>query len=389
MKIAKELVVVSSLLVVSGCSSWHEKHARYEQNQQYSSAYGTAGSSAQGSTTTGGTSFQPNSTQSTSPGTFAQTTGQGSESAVISQVQQQLTQDPALSPLVPNIQISFQNGTVTLTGNVPSEQEKQKIESIVKSTSGVVAVNNQLQVSAQSQLNQPGTSENKTAAGGTLDQSTTASSSQSFAPSASSNTNNQSSTSGQTGTEQSSVTPSDQSSSLSSTAQSSTNNESSTAGQTGTEQSSVTPADQSSSLSSTNQSSANSSQELSPTSQSDKSRIYSGNQPSSSSSTNETAGQTGTETLSVNVQGTSESDKTIAQQLTQELRADTSLAALLPGIRINIDNGKATLTGNVKSEDQKKQIESAVQRVSGIANVDDQLQVSTSSNGAGANPSNP
>jgi hyperosmotically inducible periplasmic protein len=352
MKIAKELVVVSSLLIVSGCSSWHEKHARYEQNQQYSSTYGTAGT-AQDSTT----SFQPNNTQSTSPGTFAQTTGQGSESAVISQVQQQLTQDRALAPLVPNLQISFQNGTLTLTGNVPSEQEKQKIETIAKSASGVVTVNNQLQVSAQSQLNQPATAENKSAAGGTIDQSTTSSSSQSFAPQASSTTNN---------------------------------NESSTVGQAGTQQSSITPSSEQSSLTSTNQDSTPSGQELSPTSQSDKSRIYSGNPSSSISSTNETAtGQTGTETTIVNVQGTTDTDKTLAQQLTQELRADTALAAMLPTIRINLENGKATLTGTVKSEDQKKQIESAVQRVSGIANVDDQLQVSTTSNDAGANPSNP
>jgi len=39
--------------------------------------------------------------------------------------------------LVPSLQISFQNGTVILAGNVPSEQEKNKIEIIVKSTTGV------------------------------------------------------------------------------------------------------------------------------------------------------------------------------------------------------------------------------------------------------------
>src|SRR5207249_6686201 len=79
----------------------------------------------------------------------------------------------ALAPLVPNLQISFQNGTVVLAGNVPSEQEKQKIETIVKSTTGVVNVNNQLQVSTQSQLNLPGATENKQAVGGTSDPSTT------------------------------------------------------------------------------------------------------------------------------------------------------------------------------------------------------------------------
>ena len=161
MKTAYKLTIVSSLLLAAGCSAWHERHAKNEQsNEQYSSA------------STSGSSFQPSATQSTTPQTqtFGQTDGQNE---VVTQVQKQLTQDPFLAPLVPNLQISFQNDTVVLAGNVPSEQEKQKIETIVKSTTGVVNVNNQLQVSTQSQLNLPGATENKQAVGGTSDPSTT------------------------------------------------------------------------------------------------------------------------------------------------------------------------------------------------------------------------
>ena len=170
MKTAYKLTIVSSLLLVAGCSAWHERHAKNQQTYEpYSSA------------STSGSSFQPGATQSTTSGTsagaaaqtqtFAQ--GGGGETEFVTQVQKQLTQDPALAPLVPNLQISFQNDTVVLAGNVPSEQEKQKIETIVKSTTGVVNVNNQLQVSTQSQLNLPGATENKQAVGGTSDQSTT------------------------------------------------------------------------------------------------------------------------------------------------------------------------------------------------------------------------
>src|SRR5205085_6056045 len=116
-----------------------------------SSAYGTAGTGAS-SSTSGASAFQPGNTQGTSSATATQPSFQtGGQSGMVTQVQQQLSQDPSLAALVPNLQISFANGTVTLAGNVPSEQEKQKIETIVKSTTGVVNVNNQLQISSQSQ----------------------------------------------------------------------------------------------------------------------------------------------------------------------------------------------------------------------------------------------
>src|SRR5437588_11499940 len=135
MKTANKLTIVSSLLLVAGCSAWHEKHAKNEQAfEPYSSA----------STSTSGSSFQPSATQSTTSGastaaaaqTQTQSFSQGGagQTEVVTQVQKQLTQDPSLAPLVPNLQISFQNGTVVLAGNVPSEQEKSKIETIVKST---------------------------------------------------------------------------------------------------------------------------------------------------------------------------------------------------------------------------------------------------------------
>src|SRR5438270_1257369 len=130
MKTAYKLTIVSSLLLVAGCSAWHEKHAKNEQTYEpYSSA----------STSTSGSSFQPSANQSTTSSTSTGAAGQtqtfsqgaGGQTEVVTQVQKQLTQDQSLAPLVPNLQISFQNGTVVLAGNVPSEQEKTKIETIV------------------------------------------------------------------------------------------------------------------------------------------------------------------------------------------------------------------------------------------------------------------
>ena len=192
-----------------------------------------------------------------------------------------------------------------MSGNVPGEQEKQKIEAITKSTSGVVSVNNQLQISAQSQFSQPPAT--PFPATPPTDQSVAEKSSQSSPPP-----------------------------SQSSTAQD---------------------------------------QGLSPTSdRPDTSRVYGGNQPGASQGA-----------FGVNVQGATEADRSLGRQIAQELKSDTMLAALLPSIKINVGTGKVTLRGTVKSEDEKTKIESAVQRVTGVANIDDQLQIGTTSGGSSQN----
>ena len=58
----------------------------------------------------------------------------------------QLNRFGDLATISPNIQIYAQSGTVTLTGTVPSPRERDMIESLVRNTSGVVAVNDQLLV---------------------------------------------------------------------------------------------------------------------------------------------------------------------------------------------------------------------------------------------------
>ena len=348
MKIAQKLTVVSLALSVAGCSSWRERHAQNYDNYRYSSAnygaYGNAGgsstSSTVGSTGAGTTSSaaQPG-IQSFQPGTSSSSSQTTSSSGdVTSQVQQQLRQDPTLATLVPSLQITAQSGTVTLSGTVPSEQDKQKIETIAKSATGVVNVNNQLQVLSQSQFNQPGTTENKPAVGGTSDQSTTSQS-----------TGNQSSQENAPQTPPQSSTTSPQSS---------------TTDKSSAEQAALAQSSQDSTIAGTSQS-----QELSPTSdRTGSSRVYGTNQgfPTFTAST--------------------DADRTLGQQVVQELKTDTTMAALLPTVKMSIDNGKVTLKGTVKSEDQKKKIESAVQRVTGVSNVDDQLQVSAGSAETGTNP---
>src|SRR5437870_1080813 len=139
MKIQNKLIIVCALLIAAGCSN-REKQARYEQTTSAPTYGATSATSLQAQPTPSQTTPATTTTQ---PGAVTE-----SENTLITQVRAELNKDATLAAIVPNIQITAQSGTVTLSGNVPSEQEKQKIEAAVKSSGKVVTVNNQLQVSA-------------------------------------------------------------------------------------------------------------------------------------------------------------------------------------------------------------------------------------------------
>ncbi len=99
----------------------------------------------------------------------------------------------------------------------------------------------------------------------------------------------------------------------------------------------------------------------------------------------ETSGSSGG--ITVQVRGSSALDRSLAQQITQELRSDTSLSSALSTVSISIDEGRVTLRGTVHNEVQRREIETAVQRTTGVSSVDNQLQVGTT--GGESFPYNP
>ena len=334
MKIANRLAIVSSLLLAAGCAH-HDKYSRYnESNPSYSSSTTITAPS--------GAATEQSTTPSTGVGASAQSSttipSQGFSSdtdrSLTTQVQQSLYNDPTLAVIAPSIQITAQSGTLTLTGNVKDEQQKQRIESMVKNTTGVVTVNNQLQVSSRTELTPTGeTTSGKYSSTDTERLGTTAATQ---------------------------PAPTEKNSSLFS---------SSTANQAGLGLSAGTT----NSLFGTNQFGISGSlQPPSPTSEPGaSSRIYSTNQ----TGTDFSGSATNNFGFGARVQGITEADKTLGRQIMQQLRSDSSLLASLPMVRMSIDNGKVTLTGTVNSEQDKKSIETAVQGISGVATVDNQLQV--------------
>jgi osmotically-inducible protein OsmY len=319
MKMAKNLFCVSSLVLLAvGCA----RHDRFSDTAYYSPSYGAGGATSSSATTT--TEF--NTAQPSTQSTVSTTASASTDQALSTQVQQSLKNDPTTSTIAPQIQVSAQGGAVTLSGTVASEQEKQRVETMVKSTSGVVNVNNQLEVALQPTSDRPDQGgrlyrESKTDAAAKADASDTASA-------------------------------------LAAQARAETNRFESAATAATASTNQLTP------------SLTGESKELTPTSQRTDApnRIY---------GTNQTATANAGDTFAANIQATSEADRSIGQQVIQQLRTDTSLAATLPTIKLAVDSGKITITGTVKNDDEKQKIETAVKGVTGVTTVENQLQVST------------
>jgi len=280
MTTTKTLAMVCSLVVAAGCTH------RYKETR-----YGTAAPDSYGATSsTYSGASNPSHAMPGKPGT--------TDLTLASTVKQTLQADPSFASASANIEVKAEHGTVTLTGTVPSEQQKQMIETKVRTTAGVANVNNQLQVSLAP----------------TSDRSA-------------------------------------QSSRIYSNA---------------TDQATSIFQDQTSK------------DTLSPTSdRPNTSRVYTTNRTESA-----TPGLTqGTDSFAANIQGDTETDRALAQQLMQELRTDAEIVPLMSKVKINVSNGKATLTGTVQSEEQKQKLESCLQKVSGITSVDNQLQTGSSEPG--------
>lgn len=76
-------------------------------------------------------------------------------------------------------------------------------------------------------------------------------------------------------------------------------------------------------------------------------------------------------------QSESEADRTISQNIRQALTADDSLSTNGKNAKIITVDGKVTLRGPVKSDQEKAAIAAKAQQVAGVKNVDNQLEIAS------------
>lgn len=69
-----------------------------------------------------------------------------SDVALETEIRAELNRYGDLATVSPNVGVQANEGTVTLTGPVPNERDRQMIDTLVRNSNGVVAVNDQMQV---------------------------------------------------------------------------------------------------------------------------------------------------------------------------------------------------------------------------------------------------
>ncbi len=107
-------------------------------------------------------------------------------------------------------------------------------------------------------------------------------------------------------------------------------------------------------------------------------RTYSGASPAPQQQTLNNSGNLATgDIFNLHVQGLNDTDRSLAQQILQGLKTDATLSSTLPIVNINVSGGRVVLQGNVQTEQQKQAIGSVVERAAGGSNVENQLQVNS------------
>jgi osmotically-inducible protein OsmY len=72
------------------------------------------------------------------------------------------------------------------------------------------------------------------------------------------------------------------------------------------------------------------------------------------------------------------SDRTITQKIRKSIHQDTSLSTYAHNIKVITQDGKVTLRGPVRSEDEKSNLQAKAVAVAGEENVTNQLEIAPS-----------
>jgi osmotically-inducible protein OsmY len=320
MKIRDLLILASPVLLAAGCA-YNERTSRYGEVP----VYGDEVVSTPDYTPT--TPAAPvYSTTRVSQGSGATGLMTDSDRELVTSVRHQFDRYGDLSGLAPNIQVTALNGTVTLTGSVPNERDRQMVEAMVRNTAGVVGLHNQLTIA-----------DPRTPTASQADRALEYQVRQSL--------NNQPTL--VTASRNVRITARNGTVTLSGTVPAAEDRqliESITRNTAGV----ATVIDEIQIA-------------FQPTGRpGDVNRVYSAS--------------TG-DIFNLHVQGLTDNDRVLAQRILEGLRTDPSLNSFLPSVDINVSESKVTLQGTVQSEQQRQMIVSAIRRAAGSDNVLDLLKV--------------
>lgn len=84
--------------------------------------------------------------------------------------------------------------------------------------------------------------------------------------------------------------------------------------------------------------------------------------------------------IQMNVPGSNPADQSLASHISQALHTNAAIQGLSSPIRVTVSNGTVTLQGSVPSRQQGQQIATAVERVPGVVNINNKLEITPGGN---------
>lgn len=369
MKTSQLFLIVSPLVFAAGCAYQDHGRAEYDDTM-YMPGYITSSGVSRTGIDYGGApagSYASSPSAAYSPSDSTVTGGGWQDVSLENQVRRKLTDDSGVAALAPTIGISANSGVVTLSGSVGTIEQKQNVESIAWKTPGVSSVDNRLQVASSAgpvaDALSPTSRESisDSVASGYIHEPGSGTSQAASAGAAGNNALADTAATGLATASLDNLTNAPGSAAIS-------NHAENVAAQN--------PQSDLNRIDVVTGEGAQSDQPLEATSsRSGQANVYPG--VTNSVPDEASGGQTGG--MSIHVQGTSAADQTLAQQISQELKTDASLASAISQVNISVTDGRVTLRGTVKNDVQKREIESAIQRATGVSSVDNQLRVSSTS----------
>jgi hypothetical protein len=143
MKASRVLALVFPMVLVAGCTTnQRSSPATYSSVPGYGNQV-ISSPPPYGASPPAPRSYPPGTTP---PAVYSQASPGGTTDGEIVNRAEQALNAQGLGTASQDIQVSAQNGNVTLAGSVPNEQQRQLAETTVRNVSGVVSVNDQLQV---------------------------------------------------------------------------------------------------------------------------------------------------------------------------------------------------------------------------------------------------
>jgi osmotically-inducible protein OsmY len=150
MRIANGLAIVSSLLLATGCATderrteWSNRPAYGESTTTYGTTYGTTGYNGTGYRT----ATPSDDKYSTQGQAAASQLMNDNDRTLCYQVRQQFDANPNFSTFAPNVSITCHNGVATLSGTVPTDEDRMALVAECRRMPGIASVHDELQIDA-------------------------------------------------------------------------------------------------------------------------------------------------------------------------------------------------------------------------------------------------